>query len=47
MIAPDGHVAGETVGRNAATVDFCLECHKAAWRQDFLMFVPPEFRRVP
>jgi hypothetical protein len=47
MITPDGKIAGETAGRNATAVDFCLECHKAAWRQDFLMFVPPEFRRMP
>ena len=47
MIAPDGRILGESNGRNAAAVDFCLECHKAAWRQDFIMFVPPEFRRVP
>lgn len=47
MITPDGKVAGETAGRNAGAVDFCIECHKAAWRQDFMMFVPPEFRRTP
>lgn len=45
MIAPDGTIAGETRGRNAGAVEFCVECHKAAWRQDFLMFVPPQFRR--
>lgn len=45
MIAPDGTIAGETGGRNAGAVEFCVECHKAAWRQDFLMFVPPQFRR--
>lgn len=47
MITPEGKIAGETAGRNAGAVDFCIECHKAAWRQDFLMFVPPEFRRTP
>jgi len=47
MITPDGKIAGETAGRNAGAVDFCIECHKAAWRQDFMMFVPPEFRRTP
>jgi len=47
MIMPDGRIAAETAGRNSAGVDFCVECHKAAWRQDFMMFVPPEFRRKP
>jgi hypothetical protein len=45
MVAPNGAIAGETAGRNAGAVEFCIECHKAAWRQDFLMFVPPQYRR--
>lgn len=44
VVGPSGAVAGETGGRNAAAVEFCVECHKAARRQDFLMFVPPQYR---
>ena len=25
-------------------VEFCVECHKSAWRQDFLFFIPPPYR---
>jgi hypothetical protein len=45
VVAPDGAIAGETKGRNAATFAYCAECHKAGRRQDFLMFVPPQYRR--
>jgi hypothetical protein len=45
VVGPDGTIAGETKGRNAAAFAYCVECHKAGRRQDFLMFVPPQYRR--
>jgi hypothetical protein len=45
VVAPDGTIAGETQGRNAAAFAYCADCHKAGRKQDFLMFVPPQYRR--
>jgi hypothetical protein len=45
VVAPDGAIAGETKGRNEAAFAYCAECHKVGRRQDFLMFVPPQYRR--
>ena len=45
LVAPDGTIVGETAGRNASGVAYCAECHKAGRKQDFLMFVPPQYRR--
>jgi len=39
-----GTVIGESRGRNGDKVEFCVECHKSAWRQKFLFFIPPEYR---
>jgi len=44
LIDGNGATIGETGGRNADAVAFCVTCHKSAWRQDFLFFVPPPYR---
>ncbi len=45
LIADTGTTVGETLGRDSDKVEFCVACHKSAWRQNFLFFVPPEYRR--
>jgi hypothetical protein len=45
LVAPDGRLIGETAGRDAAAVQFCADCHQAARRQDFLLYVPAPLRR--
>jgi hypothetical protein len=44
---PNGALVGETGGRDDARVRFCVECHAVARQQDFLIFVPPNFRIAP
>jgi len=44
LIAPDGSIVGDSRGRDGDKVEFCVECHKSAWRQDFLFFIPPPYR---
>jgi len=44
LIAPNGTIVGESRGRDGDKVEFCVECHKSAWRQDFLFFIPPPYR---
>lgn len=44
VFQPDGTLIGETGGRGDANVRFCIECHRAAQAQDYLLFVPPRFR---
>ena len=46
MVMPDGAFFGETKGKNAANMKFCIDCHIAvAEDQDSMMFMPKEFRR--
>lgn len=44
MIMPDGSVFGETKGRNAAAMEFCIQCHAAAAEHDHLFFLPERYR---
>lgn len=44
VFEPDGSLIGETSGRGDAKVRFCVECHRAAHAQDYLLFVPPRHR---
>ena len=44
VIGPDGMTVGESRGRNGERVEFCVECHRSARRQDFLFFIPPDYR---
>lgn len=44
MILPDGRFFGETKGRGARKVEYCIGCHLAKEDQDHLFFVPEEVR---
>lgn len=44
MIMPTGAVVGTTKGKGAASVKFCAECHEAGSDNDYLLFLPEEFR---
>ncbi|WP_282607266.1 cytochrome P460 family protein [Pelagibius sp. Alg239-R121] len=44
MIMADGRLFGETNGRGAQKVEYCVGCHLAKEDQDHLFFVPEEVR---
>lgn len=46
MIMPDGSLFGETGGENFESVAFCGNCHALAAENDYLFFLPKEFRVV-
>jgi hypothetical protein len=45
MVMPGGDVFGRTKGTNAQGMAFCHECHVASEDNDFMMFMPEEFRK--
>lgn len=45
MVMPNGAFFGETKGRNAKNMKFCIECHiTVAEEQDSMLFLPEEYR---
>ncbi len=44
MILADGSLFGDSRGQNADQVEFCHSCHTQKADQDYLFFVPREFR---
>jgi len=46
-ILPDGTLLGRTGGESEERVAFCKDCHSAAADDDYLFFVPPEWRAEP
>lgn len=44
MIRPDGTLVGRTKEENAAAVDYCVRCHLAAQKNDYLFFIPGAYR---
>ncbi|MBM3545853.1 MAG: hypothetical protein FJX54_02780 [Alphaproteobacteria bacterium] len=44
LINEAGVIVGESRGRDGEKVEYCVECHKSSWRQNFLFFIPPEYR---
>ncbi len=44
MIMPNGVLFGETKGRGAQKVEYCIGCHLAKEEQDHLFFVPESVR---
>ncbi len=44
LIADTGATVGETRGRGGEKVEYCVACHRSARRQDFLFFIPPDYR---
>lgn len=46
MVMPDGAFFGETKGKNAANMRFCIGCHIGVKdEQDSMFFLPEEYRR--
>lgn len=43
-VRADGSIVGETNGKNAAKVDYCIACHLARGKFDHLYFVPEASR---
>ncbi len=44
-IKPNGKIMGVTNGQNSKAMEFCSDCHSGAEDQDYLMFLPEEYRR--
>lgn len=44
MILPDGSLFGDTKGANADKVEYCHTCHVAVADDDYMFFVPEEYR---
>ena len=44
QILPDGTFLGETNGRQSERVEYCIGCHLAVQKHDYLYFIPPEYR---
>ena len=44
MIMASGSTFGETKGKNAAGMQFCIECHASAEDEDYMLFIPDEYR---
>lgn len=44
MVMADGSVAGITGGRNSDTMQFCADCHVVGEDNDFMLFLPEEYR---
>jgi hypothetical protein len=44
LIDPTGRTVGESRSLDGERVEFCVACHRGAWRQDFLIFPPPTHR---
>ena len=44
MVIANGSTFGVTKGTNAAGMQFCIECHASAEDEDYMLFVPDEYR---
>ncbi len=44
MIMPNGAVVGTTKGKGSKSVQFCADCHEAGADNDYLLFLPDEYR---
>jgi len=45
LVRPDGTFFGETNGSGAKRVEYCITCHLARERYDYLYFIPNDYRR--
>ncbi|MDH3712472.1 MAG: hypothetical protein OET44_01335, partial [Gammaproteobacteria bacterium] len=43
LVQPDGTFFGETEGRGAERVEYCIACHWAVEHQDHLYFIPRDY----
>jgi hypothetical protein len=46
MLTPDGALFGVTGGKNSAGMEFCAACHALGADNDFLLFLPEEYRQA-
>ncbi len=47
MVLPDGSMFGDTSGDDPETVEYCHDCHIQKSREDYVFFVPEEYRITP
>ncbi len=45
IVTPNGSTMGVTNGKNSKGVVFCAECHAAVPDQDYLFYLPEEYRK--
>lgn len=45
MIMPGGKLFGMTKNKNSAGMKFCNDCHQGAEDNDFMFFLPEEYRK--
>lgn len=45
MIVPGAGTVGVTAGKGSGAVKFCADCHAAVEEQDYLFFLPEEYRK--
>lgn len=45
LIMANGDIYGTSQGKGAENVTFCSDCHNAAEDQDYLFFLPEEYRK--
>ncbi len=45
MIMPGGNLFGITKGKNSGGLKFCHDCHEGGEDNDFMLFLPEEFRK--
>jgi hypothetical protein len=44
MIIPDGSIFGDTLGDEPELVEYCHACHRARAKDDYVFFVPGDYR---
>ncbi len=44
MVLPDGSMFGDTTGDEAESVEYCHACHIQKSREDYVFYVPEEYR---
>ena len=47
MVIPDGSIFGDTVGDEPELVEYCHACHEAKADDDYVFYVPEEYRVSP
>ena len=47
MVIPDGSIFGDTIGDEPELVDYCHACHEARAEDDYVFYVPEEYRILP
>ncbi|MEP1208263.1 MAG: cytochrome P460 family protein [Rhizobiaceae bacterium] len=47
MVIPDGTIFGDTIGDEPELVEYCHACHEAVADDDYVFFVPDDYRISP